>query len=287
MGVEDAGDWGDGMPTLLIGTSGWDYNHWKEVFYPEDLGRGDWFGYYAERFDTVEVNNSFYRLPPRELFAQWRRQAPEGFVYTVKASRYITHVKKLSDPSRGIRNFYHNLDGMGDRCACVLFQLPPRFHSNPARLADFLRQVPKRHRIAMEFRDETWMSPEIDGILSEHGAALCAADSPFYPAPDHKTAGFDFFRMHGGRQREAPGYSSGELRSLARKIEGRLSEGRDVFVYFNNDYAGHAVKDATRLKAMLVGRLPEGSASPPESRSGERVGAGAGVAGRGGEKKVH
>lgn len=275
------------MPRLLIGTSGWVYDHWKGVFYPEGLRQKDWFEYYSEHFDTVEINNSFYRLPPRAVFVDWRAQAPGGFLYTVKASRYITHVKKLKDPAEGLGNFYGNLEGMGEGCACVLFQLPPRFHANLQRLREFLELVPARYRVVMEFRDETWLVPETYDILADHGAALCAADSPFYPAPDRKTADFDFFRMHGGKHKIRPNYSQRELASLASKIDGRLEEGRDVFAYFNNDYAGYALKNATRLKELLSRWLPDGSIVPLKERRARGGGGLAGAAGRRSQEEVH
>lgn len=241
------------MARLLLGTSGWVYNHWKGVFYPEDLPTGEWFSYYARHFDTVEINNSFYRLPSRRVFEEWRRMAPEGFDYTVKASRYITHVKKLKDPRRGLGNFYRNLDGLGDRCAAVLFQLPPRFHLNLERLEGFLEALSARYANVMEFRDETWLTDDVYSLLRRRNVALCWADSPFHPGPDERTADFSFFRRHGGHGRGKPGYSRRELEELAGRARDELDDGRDCFVYFNNDPGGFAVKNALELAEMLEG----------------------------------
>lgn len=243
---------GETLARLFIGTSGWMYEHWKGVFYPEDLRSEDWFAYFAERLNSVEINNSFYRLPPRETFESWASQAPEGFRYAVKASRYITHVKKLRDPASGVEHFYGNLAGMADRCAVVLFQLPPRWKVNTARLAAFLDLVPEVYRCAFEFRDESWLNAEVYGLLRERNIALVAADRPFYPAPRQRTADFTYFRMHGGHGRSAPDYTPREIAGLAAEAAGELDEGRDVFVYFNNDYRGHAVADAMMLRERVL-----------------------------------
>ncbi|HEY5532121.1 MAG TPA: DUF72 domain-containing protein [Candidatus Anoxymicrobiaceae bacterium] len=239
------------MAELFVGTSGWVYPHWKERFYPEDMPESEWFKYYARHFDTVEINNSFYRLPSRETFDGWRQMAPTGFRFTVKASRYITHVKKLKDPGTGLENFYTNLAGMGRRCAAVLFQLPPRWHVNLERLEEFLGAVHNRYRSVLEFGDDTWLNDDVFDLMSSHGVALCAADSPFYPAPRKRTADFSFWRMHGGHLSDSPGYERNELWELAQEVGGELEEGRDCFVYFNNDYACYAIENALELKSML------------------------------------
>jgi uncharacterized protein YecE (DUF72 family) len=237
--------------SVLVGTSGWVYDHWVGRFYPEDLPEKKWFDYYSRRFDTVEINNSFYRLPSRATFAGWRKAAPEGFLFTVKASRYITHVKKLKDPEEGVLNFYQNLSGMGDRCAAVLFQLPPKWHLNLDRLARFFEVAPGDYRIVFEFRDSSWLAEEVYDLLRARGAALCAADSPFYPGPRVVTSDFVFFRMHGGRGPERPSYGAKELRGLASEIDEHLRDGRDAFAYFNNDHNGYAVDNAMALRKAL------------------------------------
>lgn len=242
------------MARLLAATSGWVYPHWRGAFYPADLREDKWFAYYAERFDSVEVNNSFYRLPSFETFKSWSDMAPPGFIFTVKASRYITHVKKMKDPEEGIKNFYGNLAGMGDSCAAVLFQLPPRFKVNLERLEHFLEAVPKSHRLVFEFRDPSWLVDDVYAALAKYDAAVCAADNPFYPGPRVRTAGFTFYRMHGGHGPEAPRYSDEELGALAREVASELDEGRDVFVYFNNDYKAFAVENALALKRIVAAK---------------------------------
>ncbi len=242
------------MPQLMIGTSGWVYPHWKKRFYPEDLDERYWFSHYARHFNTVEINNSFYRLPSKETFESWRDMAPPGFRFTVKASRYITHVKKLKDPGTGLANFYENLSGMQRHCAAVLFQLPPRWHLNIPRLEEFLAALPTRYRAVLELRDETWLKDEVFELMHRHNVALCAADSPFYPGPIERTADFSFYRRHGGHGSESPGYERDELWALAGDIEKELGDGRDCFVYFNNDYRGYALENALELKSMLEGK---------------------------------
>jgi uncharacterized protein YecE (DUF72 family) len=242
------------MARLLAGTSGWVYPHWRGVFYPEDLPEDRWFSYFAERFDTVEINNTFYRLPSRQTFENWRDMAPSGFLFTVKASRYITHRKKLKDPEEGLANFYGNLEGMGEACAAVLFQLPPNFGVNLERLEHFLDVMPRRYRIVFEFRHASWLDDDVYSALAKHNAAVCSADSPFHPGPRVSTADFDFFRMHGGHRRGAPKYSDGELDALAGELAQKLDAGRDVFVYFNNDYQGYAIENALALKDAVGAR---------------------------------
>jgi uncharacterized protein YecE (DUF72 family) len=242
------------MARFLAGTSGWVYPHWRGAFYPEELDEREWFAYYAERFDTVEINNTFYRLPPRSTFEGWRRKAPPGFLFSVKASRYLTHVKKLKDPEKGVERFYESLGGMGDLCAAVLFQLPPRWRANPGRLEEFLDALPGGYRTVLEFRDRSWLDEKVYDVLGRHGAALCFADSPFYPAPRVKTADFSFYRMHGGHGNGKPRYDGDELKELALEVRGELAQGRDCFVYFNNDYRAYAVENALELKGLLEGR---------------------------------
>jgi uncharacterized protein YecE (DUF72 family) len=242
------------MAKLFVGTSGWVYEHWRGVFYPEGLPQSEWFGYYAKRFDTVEINYSFYRLPSRKTFETWREGAPPGFVFTVKANRYITHVKKLKDPGEAVKRFYENLYGLEDRCGAVLFQLPPRWNVNVDRLEEFLSIVPKEYRLVFEFRDESWLTEGVMDVLRRNDAALCAADSPHWPSPRQVTADFVFFRLHSGHTKEAPAYTKKELGILAAEIEGHLAENRDAFVYFNNDYGGFAIENALAIKAMIEGK---------------------------------
>jgi uncharacterized protein YecE (DUF72 family) len=239
------------MARLLVGTSGWVYPHWKGTFYPDELNEREWFSYYSRRFDTVEINNSFYRLPSRQAFEKWRLMAPAGFTFTVKASRYITHVKKLREPAESVGRLYANLSGLKDRCAAVLFQLPPNWGLNIQRLREFLGVLPNSTRAVLELRNESWLTDEVYALLRDHGVALCFADMPFYPGPRVRTADFSFFRRHGGRGARKPLYTKGEIRKLAGEVERELTDGRDCFVYFNNDFGGYAIRNALELKSMV------------------------------------
>ena len=159
---------------VWIGTSGWHYPHWVGPFYPDGTRAADMLGWYATCFPTVEVNNTFYRLPPAATFRAWRDAVPRGFVFACKASRYLTHLKKLNVPRRSVSMFFRRADVLGDRLGPVLFQLPPRWHRNAERLRAFLKALPAGHRMAFEFRDESWLAPEVFDLLAAHDAACCA-----------------------------------------------------------------------------------------------------------------
>src|SRR5437016_4157490 len=180
---------------ITIGTSGWVYPHWKGRFYPKDLPAKAWFAYYAERFPTVEINNSFYRLPSEQTFRNWRAQAPPEFVYAVKASRYITHLKRLKDPKEPVELFWSRAKLLGERLGPILFQLPPRFPADPARLEAFLRTLPNDMRAAFEFRDRSWETDDVFGLLDHAGAAFVLADRPRARIPDVVAGGWSYIRF--------------------------------------------------------------------------------------------
>jgi len=236
---------------LYIGPSGWSYKHWKEIVYPASLPSREWLAFYSKRFSTVEINNSFYRLPKRETFETWRNTTPPGFVFAVKANRYLTHVKKLKDAGDAWERFIENACGLGEKLGPILFQFPATWHANLERLAAFLTILPNEYRYAFEFRHESWFTPDVYTLLKEKGAALCIADSPEWPEVIEITAPFIFIRLHGGRILYASEYSPAELSEWAKLIAGFLRRRLDVFVYFNNDAYGFAVKNATQLKELL------------------------------------
>ncbi len=239
------------MARLLIGTSGWVYPHWKRVFYPDDLSQEKWLKYYSRYFQTVEINNTFYNLPEKKTFEKWASTVSEGFIFTVKANRFITHIKRLKDPENSVVRFFENASGLGEKLGAVLFQFPPNWKLEIERLKHFLKILPNGYRYVFEFRHETWLCDEVYRLLEEYGMALCFADSPFYPGPRALTAEFVFYRKHGGRQQKAPCYSEKELGALSSEIAEHLGNGRDVFAYFNNDYRGYAVKNALQLKSLV------------------------------------
>lgn len=241
------------MQSLRIGTSGWTYNHWLGVFYPEDLPKSRWLEHYCRHFDTVEINCSFYRLPREATFSNWRKRAPEGFIFAVKASRYITHVKRLSEIEESLELFLSRAELLGEKLGPILFQLPPRFKADPERLERLLSLLPEGLKAAFEFRDESWFCREIYELLERHNAALCIADSPKFPRAFEVTADFSYFRLHGSKKLYASRYTREELEGWASIIREHLRSGLDVYVYFDNDAFGYAVENALELKGMLEG----------------------------------
>lgn len=236
---------------LRVGTSGWHYPHWKGAFYPVGLKTDAWLSFYAERFDSVEINNSFYRLPSREIFSSWARSVPGHFIFAVKASRYITHRKKLKDPEEPLQRLMKSVAGLENKLGPILFQLPPRWNSNPERLRQFVKALSPGHRYAFEFRDPSWFSDEVYGILHEGNCAFCVASSRNLPWVGQVTADFSFMRFHGGKLSGGK-YSLGELKEAADFASGLLSEGKDVYAYFNNDPYGYAVQNAGDFRELLV-----------------------------------
>jgi uncharacterized protein YecE (DUF72 family) len=249
------------MKDLRIGTSGWHYQHWRENFYPP--GEPPSLVRYAERFDTVEINNSFYRLPSPETFQAWRDKTPPDFLFAVKASRFITHMKKLTDPEGSFGKFFAAVAHLGPKLGPILFQLPPGWRCNALRLEEFLTVIsPRRLRCAFEFRNETWFGPEIEQILARHNAAFCIYDIAQRRSPLPATADFVYVRLHGPEAAAYAGsYSDAALAEWVDRIASWRDQGRDVFCYFDNDQKAYAAADALRLKAMLE---PFASAAPAQ-----------------------
>lgn len=237
---------------LYVGTSGWQYAHWKRVFYPEKLPQRLWLPYFAERFRTVEVNNTFYNLPPKSVFEHWRRTAPRDFVFALKMSRFLTHLKRLHDPEEPARRFLERARGLGAKMGPILIQLPPRFSLDVERLAGTLERFPPSVRVAVEFRDESWFTAETRALLERHRAALCLADSPRRKQPMWRTAAWGFVRFHEGKGAHAPGYERDVLRRWVERIAELWPAGDDVFVYFNNDAKGYAIRDAVTFAELAA-----------------------------------
>lgn len=236
---------------FILGTSGWDYAHWSGPFYPGKLPRRAWFDYYAERFSTVEINNTFYHLPSESTFETWRERAPAGFAYTLKFSRYGSHIKRLKDPAGTIGLFMQRAGLLGERLGAILVQLPPRWRADPQRLDAFLARAPRQQRWAFEFRDPDWLRADVFGVLHRHGAALCIHDM----LPDHPrelTTDWTYLRFHGTT--DSGGYSPQYLSARADRIAELLRSGRDVYCYFNNDYAGFAPRNALDLARHVRAR---------------------------------
>lgn len=239
---------------IHVGTSGWVYPHWVSTFYPPDLPEPEWLAYYARRFATVEINRSFYRLPDRDQFAAWAAETTPrpGFVFAVKASRYITHLKKLRDVDEGVARLVAAAEGLGSRLGPFLYQLPPRWRANPSRLAAFEALLPRRYAVAFEFRDSSWFAPEVLRILEEAGYALVVAVGGACPTPASAPAPgpFGYFRFHNGAR--GIGLSDEELQRWAERIAWAAAGGRDIYAYFNNDAEGYAIRNALRLRELLA-----------------------------------
>jgi uncharacterized protein YecE (DUF72 family) len=234
-----------------VGCSGWLYKHWRGDFYPAELPQSRWFEYYAARFDTVEINNSFYRLPERATFAAWARRAPPQFEFAVKASRFLTHMKKLKDPEEPIERLFSRMRALGSHLGPVLYQLPPGWTVNVERFRHFVEVLPREVRHVVEFRDPSWYDPVICRLMQTHHIALCLHDMPGSATARHGTSPFVYVRFHGSGTKYGGGYSDARLRGWAEWLNARRDEGCDVYAYFNNDIGGHAPRDAVTLRRAL------------------------------------
>lgn len=239
---------------IRIGTSGWEYDDWRGRFYPTDLSRDRWLEFYAERFDTVELNASFYRLPGGETFAGWARRVPVGFVFAVKASRYLTHVRRLREPGEPLDRLWSRAGRLGHHLGPVLYQLPPRWLPNVERLDAFLRAVPPDATQAIEIRDRRWYRADVLGAIATSSVSLCLHDMPGSEPPLQPVGPIAYVRFHGAGERYGGAYSPQRLRAWADRMVGWAEDGRPVWAFFNNDRDGHAVLDADRLRAMIMRR---------------------------------
>jgi uncharacterized protein YecE (DUF72 family) len=236
------------MNKVLIGTSGWTYDGWRGPFYPADVPKKDWLRYYGRQFHTAEINGSFYRTPSLEAVRAWREQTPDDFVFAWKASKFITHWKRLSAKSdNSIALMETRLAALGDKVGPILFQLPPRFTADRERLASFLKMLPKRRRYAFEFRHASWYEEKVFGLLRDHDVALCISDHHDAPSPWEATAQHVYLRGHGPGGHYKDNYSLAELRRWAGEIRTWRRQRRIVHVYFDNDQKSAAPIDARRL----------------------------------------
>ncbi len=240
---------------VRIGCSGWQYKHWRGDFYPAELPTSRWFAHYALAFDTVEINNSFYRLPPPETFAKWREQASTNFLYAVKASRFLTHMKKLKDPEEPLARFFDNASQLGPRLGPVLYQLPPRWPCNVERFEIFLRALPRGYRHTVEFRDTSWYDERVYELMRRYDVALCLHDMQGSASGKITVGPFVYVRFHFGTKKYGGRYPDERLDQWADWLADRAREGLHVFAYFNNDTGGHAPRDAVRLRQRIFERL--------------------------------
>lgn len=240
------------MPEVHIGTSGFSYDHWRGAFYPEGLAKNKWFGYYCDRFSTVELNVTFYRLPKDEAFKKWRSETPDDFRFALKGSRFITHIKRLKDPADPLKTFMARARLLKEKLAVILWQLPPNFTRDTDRLKVFLKALRKyRRRNVFEFRNESWIDGKVVSLLKDEGAGICMADWPPFIDELPATADFVYIRRHGQGGSYATCYTTEELKKDAQRIRDHLRKKRDTFIYFNNDAMGYAARNALELKRML------------------------------------
>ncbi|MGC4251254.1 MAG: DUF72 domain-containing protein [Sphingobium sp.] len=235
---------------IRIGCSGWNYRDWRGLFYPEKLAAKNWFAFYAEHFDTVEINNSFYRLPDPELVDRWREQAPPGFCYAVKANRYLTQQKRLRDCEEPMERMMASFRHFSSTLGPVLYQLPPSLHLDLQRLENFLRIVPRDPVPVFEFRHKSWYVDEIYTLLERHGAALCVHDMPGSASPRLSIGSTAYVRFHGTKGKYRGSYGEEGLANWAEWMVAQEGEGRTVWAYFNNDYDALAIADARILRDM-------------------------------------
>jgi uncharacterized protein YecE (DUF72 family) len=259
------------MP-LLVGTSGWQYADWRGDFYPAGIGQAHWLEHYATTFAVVENNAAFYRLPAPATFQGWRERTPDGFVMAVKASRYLTHVRRLRDPAEPVGRLLAAAVHLGPRLGPILLQLPPTMRADPPALAACLDAfaayrapsdvpaAPAAVRVAVEFRHESWWTDQTRQVLDDHGAALCWADRGEQPVtPLWRTAGWGYLRLHEGTGRSWPRYTRSTLHHWVTELAGHWRPKQDVFVFFNNDTLGAAPRDALAMAALASKASKAGS----------------------------
>jgi uncharacterized protein YecE (DUF72 family) len=239
-------------PRVYIGTSGWHYKHWKGTFYPPETKDSEQFTYYQQKFNTVEINNSFYRLPEGKTFSAWKDQSPKGFLFAVKASRFITHMKKLNVDRNSLRKFFGRAAKLGEKLGPVLFQLPPKWKINPERLDGFIRRLPVGHQYTFEFRDQTWYDASVYKILEKHKCAFCIYELAGHLSPLRVTANFVYIRLHGPGNKYQGSYPDAVLQKWATRIQHWLKERKSVYVYFDNDQLGYSAFNAQKLITILA-----------------------------------
>jgi len=234
-----------------VGCSGWQYKHWRGNFYPTELPLKRWFEHYASVFDTVEINNSFYRLPEAATFAGWADRAPRGFLFAVKASRFLTHMKKLKDPEEPLERFFSRTRALGRHLGPVLYQLPPGWKLDWERLEHFLHLLPRGVRHVIEFREPSWHTPEVYALLERHRVSLCIHDMPGSATGRLRVGPCVYVRFHGASGRYNGSYPDERLADWAGWLQQSAATGAEVYAYFNNDVGGHAPRNAVTLRRHL------------------------------------
>ena len=237
---------------IRIGTSGWHYRHWLGRFYPKELPPRQMFAFYQQHFDTVELNNSFYRLPTPEAFDCWKASAPADFIFAVKGSRFVTHNKKLKEPEQPLKNLLPRAERLGNKLGPILWQLPPKWRRNTERLEEFLQALPQRHRYAFEFREASWHHESVYDILSRHNAAYCIYELAGFSTEPQVTADFAYVRLHGPGGKYQGSYSKQSLYQWAARMAEWTQKLSAIYVYFDNDQAAYAARNALELKRLVA-----------------------------------
>ncbi len=243
---------------VLVGTSGWSYDHWCGPFYPAELADELRLEHYAKHFQCVEINNTFYQLPDAQTLRQWHNAVPADFVFAAKASRYITHMKKLKDPQETVCSFLERIRLLEDKLGPILFQLPPRWHFNAPRLAAFLDALSSEFRYAFEFRDQSWLNAQTCELLSRYKAAFCIYELNGFLSPREVTTDFVYIRLHGPDGAYQGSYDTRTLSGWAGAISTWCAQGRSISCYFDNDQAGYAAQNALQLQTMLQKQTRQG-----------------------------
>jgi len=236
-----------------IGTSGWHYDHWRNRFYPEKLSRAKWLGFYANNFNTVELNNSFYKLPSENAFANWRDSSSAHFAFAVKVSRFITHIKRLKDTGEAVENFITRAQHLEQKLGPLLYQLPPNMHRDDERLESFLSTLPRIGKHVFEFRHQSWLEENVFDILRKYNIGFCIFDMPSISCPLVATADFAYIRFHGSTSLYGSCYSDEELADWAKRLTNIAANLQAVYIYFNNDAEAFAIRNAKTLRDYLRG----------------------------------
>jgi uncharacterized protein YecE (DUF72 family) len=239
------------LAQYFIGTSGWHYDDWRHRFYPKEVPKAKWLEFYARHFPTVELNNSFYRLPSEAAFANWYDSSPPGFTFAVKVSRFITHIKRLRDCEEAVTNFMSRAGVLKEKLGPLLYQLPPSMHRNDETLASFLSSLPREFKHVIEFRHQSWLEEEVFEIMHQHHAGLCVFDMPDFTCPLRATADFAYIRFHGSDSLYSSCYSDEELADWAKRISDLAKNLDSVYIYFNNDVEGFALRNAEKIREFL------------------------------------
>lgn len=256
---------------IWIGTSGWVYKHWAKSFYPEDLKKTDELIFYTTEFPTVEINATFYRLPAKSMVAGWRQRVPEEFLFAVKGSRYITHMKKLKNLGDGLKKYFQRIGPLKEHLGPILWQLPPNLHKDIPRLERFLKKLPKRFHHAVEFRDPSWIDHETFAVLRDHEVANVWLSSKAMPQDFTVTADFVYLRFHGLKNSAAHDYSEAELKPWAKQLIAAAKSRKSAFVYFNNDLNTRAPLNAKMLMEMVGNSAVKPFLSSAASSRRERI----------------